>query len=85
MRSRPSYGDDEARDLGIDVERHMGDRRSWNMSFDGQGRISDGVGTQDNDEAQQCLKQSRWVMKFNHNIPKVHTSSAAVDVFGPYA
>lgn len=85
LRSRPSFGVDEAYDLGIDVERHMGDRRSWNMSFDGQGRISDGMRAQVTDDAQQRMKRSRWVLKFNRNIPKVHTTSAALDSFGPYA
>lgn len=84
LRSRPSYGVDEARDLGIDVERHMGDGQSWKLSFDSEGGLSEETGTQAADEARQCIKLSTWVMKFRRNIPKVHTTGTASNLFGPY-
>lgn len=84
MRSRPSYGADEACDLGIDVERHIDDERCWKLRFDNEGRILDEMGTQEAAHAQQRMRRSTWVMKFNRNSLKIHVTSTDLDLF-PYA
>lgn len=77
VHRRPLYTSDQKRELGINVERHMGDRWSWLLAFDAKGCVIDPI---KDDE----LNETRWVMRLNRTVPKLHPSNVDPNSFGPY-
>lgn len=72
------------RDLGVCVARNMSDQWSWIISFDLQGAVIGDPTFDEVDEDLYYLWRTQWVVKLFHNIPKAHTTSLAVESFGPY-
>lgn len=74
VRSRRLYAVNDAPDLRMNIERHVGDRWSWSIRFDTKGKVIEDTESGDNDEGEHCLSRSRWVTKLWRNIPKVEVT-----------
>lgn len=69
--TRRLYTVDDAPDLKLNIERHIGDRWSWSISFDAKGKVTDDPYSMGDYEGEQCLGRSRWMTKLRRNIPQV--------------
>lgn len=69
------YTSKDAPDLRIGIERYMGDRWSWYINYDGNGKVIHNPASGGCDERVHDLSRSRWVTNLWRNIPKVVISS----------
>lgn len=74
--TKPLFNIHQCRDIGIDVERHMGDDWSWTIDLNAQGEVLHEVGSWDKTEDEHYMRKTKWVMKFYRNVPKVHIACA---------
>lgn len=84
VHRRPLYTSDHKRELGIDVQRHMGDRWSCLFAFDAKGCVIDLLDSRGHCDNEGTLGNTKWVMKLNRTVPKLHPSNVDPSSFGPY-
>lgn len=81
---RPLYSTDQKRELGIDVERYMGDKWSWILGFDDEGSVAESVDPKKHGNVENKLRNTKWVIKFNRRTPKLCPTNVDPNTFGPY-
>lgn len=69
---QPLYNVSHCREIGIDVERRIGDNWTWNIDLNDDGEVLGELGMGEKTEDELTMRKVKWVMKFNRNVPKVH-------------
>lgn len=84
VHRRPLYTSNQKREIGMDVQRHIGDRWSWMLTFDSGGCVVEPEEARDHNDRQESMRNTKWVMKFNRSVPKLHPLNVDPNCFGPY-
>lgn len=84
VHRRPLYTSHQKRELGINVERYMGDQWSWLLGFDGEGCVVESVDAKEHGHLEERLWNTKWVMKFNRTTPRLQPTNVDPNSFGPY-